>query len=96
MIIRAIRDWRADIVVCHRPNDYHPDHRYSGILVQDAAILVQVPNIVTSSPALPHNPVFLYYEDDFRKPNPFTPDIAIAARKPKVSFAGRWTQYTRS
>jgi LmbE family N-acetylglucosaminyl deacetylase len=76
-IIRAIRAWDADVVVSHRPNDYHPDHRYSGILVQDAAILVEVPQLLTSTPALDHNPVFLYFEDSFQKPNPFTPDIAL-------------------
>ena len=34
-IARLIRDWRADIVISHRPNDYHPDHRYTGVLVMD-------------------------------------------------------------
>lgn len=77
-IIRSIRAWKADVVVSHRTNDYHPDHRYSGVLVQDAAILVQVPQLVTSTPPLEKNPVFLYFEDPFEKPNPFTPDITIA------------------
>src|SRR5215475_3809097 len=39
-IARLIRDWNADIVMSHRPNDYHPDHRYTGVLVQDAAYMV--------------------------------------------------------
>ena len=42
-ITRLIREWKADIVIAHRPNDYHPDHRYTGILVQDAAFMVIVP-----------------------------------------------------
>ena len=42
-ITRLIRDWKADIVMSHRPNDYHPDHRYTGVLVQDAAFMVTVP-----------------------------------------------------
>src|SRR6185369_8665658 len=33
-IIRQIRQWNADIVLAPRPNDYHPDHRYTGVLVQ--------------------------------------------------------------
>ncbi len=76
-IIREIRKWNADIVIAPRPNDYHPDHRYTGILVQDAAFMVIVPNIAPETPALKKNPVFLYCEDKFQKPNSFEPDIAI-------------------
>ena len=77
-IIRAIRRWNADIVIAPRPNDYHPDHRYTGVLVQDAAYMVVVPAMVPEVPALRKNPVFLYYEDGFQRPNPFRPDIAVA------------------
>ena len=76
-IIRLIREWKADIVLAPRPYDYHPDHRYTGVLVQDAAFMVLIPMVVTGTPPLKRNPVFLYYEDNFQKPNPFTPDIAI-------------------
>lgn len=76
-IIRAIRQWNADIVLAPRPNDYHPDHRYTGVLVQDAAYMVVVPSLVPEVPALRKNPVFLYYEDNFQRPNPFRPDIAV-------------------
>lgn len=76
-IIRLIRQWNADIVLAPRPNDYHPDHRYTGVLVQDAAYMVVVPNLVPEVPALRKNPVFLYYEDTFQRPNPFRPDIAV-------------------
>jgi N-acetylglucosamine malate deacetylase 1 len=38
MITRLIREWKADLVLSHRPNDYHPDHRYTGVLVQDASV----------------------------------------------------------
>jgi len=76
-IIREIRDWQADIVIGLRPNDYHPDHRYAGTLVMDSAFLVVVPNVVPDVPALQKNPVFLYMEDGFKKPNPFEPHITI-------------------
>jgi LmbE family N-acetylglucosaminyl deacetylase len=76
-IIRLIREWRADVVLAPRPNDYHPDHRYTGVLVQDAAYMVVVPNIVPEVPALRKNPIFLYFEDNFQRPNPFRPDIAV-------------------
>src|SRR5678810_518287 len=77
-IIRQIRQWKADIVLAPRPNDYHPDHRYTGVLVQDAAYMVVVPNVCPDTPPLRKNPVFLYYEDHFQKPSPFRPDVAIS------------------
>ncbi len=77
LITRKIREWKADVVISHRPNDYHPDHRYTGILVQDAAFMVIVPSFCPDVPALRKNPVFLYTEDDFKKPNPFSPDIVV-------------------
>jgi LmbE family N-acetylglucosaminyl deacetylase len=77
-IIRQIRQWKADLVLGPRPNDYHPDHRYTGILIQDAAFMVTVPNVAPDTPALRRNPVFLYYEDTFQKPQPFAPDVAVS------------------
>jgi len=76
-VIREIRRWDADLVIGPRPNDYHPDHRYTAILMQDAAFMVIVPNIAPDVPALKKNPVFLYAADRFQKPNPFEADIAI-------------------
>src|SRR5207247_3870249 len=77
MLTRLIREWKADLVFSHRPNDYHPDHRYTGILVQDAAYMVTVPFFCPDVPPLKNNPVFMYYSDDFQKPNPFRPDIVV-------------------
>src|SRR5450631_4559553 len=77
-IIKEIREWNADLVFAPRPNDYHPDHRYTGVLVQDAAYMVVVPDVTPEVPPLHKNPVFLYYEDNFQRPNPFRPDIAVA------------------
>ena len=76
-VIRKIREWQADVVIAPRPNDYHPDHRYTGVLVQDAAYMVAVPNVAPDVPALTKNPVFLYFQDGFQRPNAFRPDIAI-------------------
>ena len=76
-ITRLIRDWNADIVIAHRPWDYHPDHPYVGVLVQDAAYMVAVPFFCPDVPPLKKNPVFLYSSDQFRKPNPFQADIAV-------------------
>jgi LmbE family N-acetylglucosaminyl deacetylase len=77
-VIREIRNWNADIVIAPRPNDYHPDHRYTGIVVQDASYMVTVPNIVPEVPALHKNPVFLYFSDHFQRPQPFRPDIVVS------------------
>jgi LmbE family N-acetylglucosaminyl deacetylase len=77
-VIRRIRQWNADIVLAPRPNDYHPDHRYTGVVVQDAAYMVVVPNVCPDTPPLRKNPVFLYFEDGFKRPNPFRPDVVVA------------------
>ena len=76
-IIRTIREFRPDVVMTHRPNDYHPDHRYTSILVQDAAYMVTVPNVCALTPHLEKNPVIVYLRDRFLKPYPFTPDVAV-------------------
>jgi LmbE family N-acetylglucosaminyl deacetylase len=77
-ITRLIREWKADVVFSHRPNDYHPDHRYTAVLVQDTAYMVGVPFFCPDTPPLKRNPVFLYYSDGFQKPGPFTADVAVA------------------
>lgn len=77
-LCRLIRQWQADIVISHRPNDYHPDHRCVGVLVCDAAYMVTVPFFCPDAPALARNPLFLFSKDDFQRPNPFTPDLAVS------------------
>jgi LmbE family N-acetylglucosaminyl deacetylase len=77
-ITGLIRRWNADVVIAHRPWDYHPDHRYVGVLVQDSAYMVTVPFFCQDVPELRKNPVFLYSSDNFQRPNPFRPDIVVA------------------
>jgi LmbE family N-acetylglucosaminyl deacetylase len=77
-IIRCIRQWKADVVIGPRTNDYHPDHRYTAVLVQDAAYMVTVNGICPDIPAMKSNPVFMYYTDRFQKPNPSQADIVIS------------------
>jgi len=76
-VIRLIREQKADIVIFPRPYDYHPDHRYTGVLVLDAAYMVTVPTILPEVPFLPKNPMFLFTSDDFIHPEPFKADICI-------------------
>jgi N-acetylglucosamine malate deacetylase 1 len=77
-ITRLIREWKADIVMGHRPNDYHPDHRAVGQLVQDASYMVTVPFFCPDTPHLERNPVFLSFNDSFTRPNPLRADIVVA------------------
>jgi len=77
-LTRVIRRWNADVVIGHRPNDYHPDHRYVGVLMQDSAFMVGVPFFCPDVPALAKNPLFLYSQDNFQRPNPFRADLVVA------------------
>lgn len=77
-VIKEIRKWNADIVFGLRPNDYHPDHRNAGKVVEDASYMVAVPHVASDVTPLKKNPVFLYMQDKFKKPNPFSHDIVIA------------------
>ena len=77
-LTRLIRLWNADLVLGPRTNDYHPDHRYTGVLVQDAAFMVTVPFFCPDVPAMQKNPVFMYYTDRFQKPAPSKPDIVVS------------------
>lgn len=76
-IIREIRTFQPDLVLTHRTNDYHPDHRAVGQAVQDASYMVTVPLSVPEVPALRHDPVVAYMADLFTKPCPLEPDVVI-------------------
>lgn len=76
-VIRWIREFQPDLILTHRPNDYHPDHRYTSQLVQDAAYMVTVPAVAPESRHLDRNPVIAYLPDDFRRPYPLTPTVAV-------------------
>lgn len=76
-VIQAIREYRPDLIMTPRPNDYHPDHRYTSQLVQDAAYSITVPGNVALTRHLDRNPVIVYVEDHFQKPYPFVPDVVV-------------------
>jgi len=78
LVINLIREFQPDVVMLPRPNDYHPDHRYTSMLVQDAAYMVTVPNVAAFARHLERNPVFMYVSDHFQRPYPFTPDVAVS------------------
>ncbi|MDQ3854946.1 MAG: PIG-L family deacetylase [Chloroflexota bacterium] len=76
-VIAIIRAFRPDLILTPRPNDYHPDHRYTSTLVQDAAYMVTVPNVVAHAEHLARDPVIMYVSDRFQKPYPFTPSVLV-------------------
>ena len=76
-VIRLIRGFRPDLIITHRATDYHPDHRFAGLLVQDAAYLLTVPAVCPETPHLASSPVILYLSDAFRKPCRFEPHVAV-------------------
>lgn len=78
LVIAIIREFQPDLIMIHRPNDYHPDHRYASQLVQDASYMVTVPNVVSHVPHLRTMPVIVHTWDHFQKPYPFQADVVVA------------------
>ncbi len=76
-VIQLVREAKADLIITHRPNDYHPDHRNTSLLVQDSAYLFCVPNVVPFTPRSVSNPVIVYHQDRFKKPYPFIPEVVV-------------------
>lgn len=76
-IICIIREFRPDIIITHRLNDYHPDHRRTSMLVQDSSYAVRIPNVCPLTPYLTYTPIIIYMQDSFKKPTPFSPEIVV-------------------
>ncbi|MBO7762643.1 MAG: PIG-L family deacetylase, partial [Clostridia bacterium] len=75
-LTRYIRNYNPDLIITHRPNDYHTDHRNTGLLVQDAAYLLTVPHECPDAPAMRYMPVIIYFEDNFKYP-PLEVDVVV-------------------
>jgi LmbE family N-acetylglucosaminyl deacetylase len=76
-VIRLIRSFQPDLVITHRTTDYHPDHCYTGLLVQEAAYLLTVPGICPDVPHLQQMPVIMYFSDAFKHPCRFEPHVVV-------------------
>jgi LmbE family N-acetylglucosaminyl deacetylase len=76
-VIRLVRAFAPDLILTHRTTDYHPDHRFTGQLVQDASYLLTVPGICHETPHLPRSPVIMYFSDAFKRPCRFEPQVVV-------------------
>ncbi len=75
-LIRYIREYNPDLIITHRTNDYHADHRAVDQLVQDASYVLIVPHECPEVPAMRKMPIILFNEDSFTNPV-FKADIII-------------------
>lgn len=78
-VIRAIRQFQPEIVLCNAPSDRHPDHGRSAQLVSDAAFLSGLMKVATEldgqlQPAWRPKYVFNYIQDRYLQPD-FVVDI---------------------
>jgi len=102
-LVRYIREFSPNLVITHRPNDYHADHRAAGQLVQDASYLLIVPHTCPDTPAMTKMPVIMYNEDKFTNPE-FRADFVfdmddeidtkLAIANLNVSQVYEWLPYT--
>jgi len=76
-VIRAIRRFAPDLLLTHRPHDYHPDHRAVGQLVQDASYMVTVPGVCPDEPIINRDPVVAYMPDLCTRPYPLAGDVVV-------------------
>lgn len=96
-IIRAIRKYQPEILLCNAPEDRHPDHGRSAQLVVDAAFLSGLRKIITEVEGMPQQSwrpkyVFHYIQDKFLEPD-FVVDITDVMEKKLESIKAFGTQF---
>ena len=94
VMMRAIRLFSPDVIITHRPWDYHPDHRNTSTLVQDCSYLLQVPNVCPLTPPMRFPPAIFYIQDRFQKPYPFRPDLVFDVSDKAKDKLLMYHQYT--
>jgi bacillithiol biosynthesis deacetylase BshB1 len=97
-VIRVIRKYSPDIIICNAPEDRHPDHGRSSKLVSDAAFLAGLRKIETldenGKPQETLRPkyVFHYIQDKYLEPD-FVFDISAFHDKKKEAIQCYATQF---
>ena len=60
--INLVRYCKADVIFTHYPKDYNPDHELTSKIINDIAIMIPVPKIVTEAPPHDKIPIIVYFE----------------------------------
>jgi bacillithiol biosynthesis deacetylase BshB1 len=96
-IIRAIRKYQPEIILCNAPDDRHPDHGRSAQLLEDAVFLSGLRKIETIDNGLVQTVwrpsyVFNYIQDRYLHPN-FVMDISAVMEQKLASIRAYGTQF---
>ena len=96
-VIRAIRKYQPEILICNAPHDRHPDHGRSSQLVKEAAFLSGLIRIETAEDGLPQaawrpRQLFHYIQDDYIEPD-FIFDITATFSQRQEAILSYTTQF---
>ncbi len=96
-IIRAIRKYQPEIILCNAPDDRHPDHGRSAQLLEDAVFLSGLRKIETIDNGQLQTVwrpsyVFNYIQDRYLHPN-FVMDISAVMEQKLASIRAYGTQF---
>lgn len=96
-IIQALRKYRPEIIICNAPEDRHPDHGRSALLVNDAAFLSGLRKVKTMDDGREQQEwrpkyVFHYIQDTYIKPD-FVIDISDVIDKKVEAIEAFTTQF---
>ncbi|MEO6682133.1 MAG: bacillithiol biosynthesis deacetylase BshB1 [Ginsengibacter sp.] len=96
-IIKMLRKYRPEIVLCNAPEDRHPDHGRAAKLVEEAAFLSGLRKVETSLDNLLQEAwrpkyIFNYIQDNYFDPD-FVLDISSVIEKKKEAILAFKTQF---
>lgn len=96
-VIEAIRNYKPEVIICNAPEDRHPDHGRSAVLVSDAAFLSGLQKIKTNENGLDQEAwrpkyVLHYIQDRYLKPD-FVVDITEVFERKLDAIRAYKTQF---